>query len=237
MIDELIENEHFRRLFPPVAALGLIALFVSLGFWQLDRAGEKNRIEALFDADAPVTRVTGDMTVTEFQSIQARGRYLDDKQVLIDNMILDGRVGYYVITPFRYAPGSPLLLVNRGWIGRDPGREGWPELGPIDGAGSIRGKAGYLPSVGIRSRPAFDDTEAWPRKANYPTLDELAQAIGEDLLPFVLLLDPQEDGGFVRRWRPEERGPMMHYGYAIQWFAMSAAAFGFLVWWLRKKRG
>lgn len=236
MIDDLIENEHFRRYFPPVAAAGLIALFASLGFWQLDRAAGKNRLEALFEDDAPVTRVTGDMPVTEFQGIEARGRYLDDRQVLIDNMFLDGRVGYYALVPFRYAPGEPLLIVNRGWIAGKPGDDSLPELGIGDDTRTIRGRAGYLPKVGVRSRPAFEDSPGWPRIANYPTLGELATELGEELLPFVLLLGPGEDDGFLRRWRPDERGPMMHYGYAIQWFAMAAAVLGLIAWRMRKKR-
>lgn len=236
MIDELIQNEHFRRYFPPVAAAGLIALFVSLGFWQLDRAAQKNRTAALFDDDAPVARVTGDMPVTEFQNIEARGHYLAGKQVLIDNMFLDGRIGYYALVPFRYAPAEPLLIVNRGWIAKKPGDDALPELGVGDDTHTIRGRAGYLPKVGVRSRPAFDEPSDWPRVANYPTLEELSAELGEELLPFVLLLGPADADGYLRRWQPAERGPMMHYGYAIQWFAMAAAVLGLAAWKMGKKR-
>lgn len=236
MIDELIQNEHFRRYFPPVAAAGLIALFVSLGSWQLDRAAEKNGIAALFEDDAPVARVTGAMPVTEFQNIEARGHYLDEKQVLIDNMFLDGRVGYYALVPFRYAPAEPLLIVNRGWLEKKPGDDALPALGVGGDTRTIRGRAGYLPKVGVRSRPAFAESADWPRIANYPALGELSAELGEDLLPFVLLLGPEQPDGFLRRWQPGDRGPMMHYGYAIQWFAMAAAVLGLAVWRIRKKR-
>ena len=103
MIEELIRNEHFRRIFPPLAALGLGALFVSLGLWQLDRAAEKNRLQALFESDAPYTRLTGDMPVADFQNIEVVGHYLGERQVLIDNMFVDIRIGYYAMTAFRYA--------------------------------------------------------------------------------------------------------------------------------------
>ena len=233
--DELIENEKFRRLFVPVATVLFVALFVSLGLWQLDRAAQKNRIQALFEDDAPYARVTGDIPVTEFQLIEAHGRYLGDHQVLIDNMIIDGRIGYYAITPFRFAPDQPLLIVNRGWIPRVPGDEALPNLGVAGDARIIRGRAGFLPKVGIRSRPAFRDGDDWPKTASYPTLDELSAELGEELLPFVLLLGPQADDGFLRRWQPRESGPMMHYGYALQWFAMAAVVAGIFVWRLRKK--
>lgn len=233
--DELIESEQFRRLFAPVATVLLVALFVSLGVWQLDRAAQKNRTRALFEDDAPYTRVTGVMPVTEFQLLEAQGRYLGERQVLIDNMIVDGRIGSYAITPFRYAPDEPLLIVNRGWIPRAAGDSSRPGLGVAGDARVIRGRAGFLPKVGIRSREAFQAGDDWPKSASYPTLDELSVELGEELLPFVLLLGPEADEGFLRHWQPRESGPMMHYGYALQWFAMAAAVAGFFAWRLRKK--
>jgi surfeit locus 1 family protein len=236
MLDELINNEHFRRLFPPLAATGLIALFVSLGVWQLDRAAGKNRVQALFENDAPFTRLTGDMPVTEFQNIDTSGHYLGNRQVLIDRIFMDGRSGYYAITAFRYADSEPLLIVNRGWIARPGSNESDPDISVGSASRSIRGRVGHLPRVGIRSADAFAGEESWPKTATYPTLDELSAEMGEELLPFVLLLDPDANDGFVRRWQPRDRGPMMHYGYALQWFAMAAAVAGIFIWRMRKKR-
>jgi surfeit locus 1 family protein len=236
MIDDFIENEQFRRFFPPLAATFLILLFVSLGLWQLDRAAEKNSVRAQFEDDAPYTQVTGDMPVTEFQRIEASGHYLGERQVLIDNMFLDGRPGLYAITAFRYSTDRPLLIVNRGFIARPPANAAKPDLGVAADTRTIRGRVGSLPKVGIRSRDAFQDGDDWPKTAIYPTLEDLSGALGEDLLPFVLLLGPEMDDGFVRRWQPHDRGPMMHYGYALQWFAMAAAVAGIFVWRLRKKR-
>ena len=56
-----------------------------------------------------------------------------------------------------------------------------------------------------------------------PTLDELSAELGQELLPFILLLSPEDDDGYVRLWQPRDSGPGMHYGYAFQWFAMAAA--------------
>ncbi len=237
MIEELIRNEHFRRIFPPLAALGLIALFVSLGVWQLDRATEKNRRQALFEADAPLTPLTGDMPVTEFQNIEAHGYYLDERQVLIGNMIVDGRIGYYAITAFRYAPDKPLLIVNRGFIPRLAANELAPDLGTGADRRTVRGRAGHLPRVAMRSGEAFEGAGDWPKTSNYPTLEDLSAELGEELLPFILLLHPAADDGFVRRWQPRESGPMMHYGYALQWFAMATAVLGILLWRMRKRPG
>ena len=93
MLEALIKNERFRRIFPPLAAAGLIALFVSLGWWQLDRAAEKNSLRSLFASDAPTSRLTADMPVTRYQNIETFGNYDSGHQVLIDNMFVEGRSG------------------------------------------------------------------------------------------------------------------------------------------------
>ena len=235
MIEALIRNEQFRRIFPPVVAVGLIALFVSLGLWQLDRAAEKNQLQALFDNDTAFARVTGDMPVTEYQNIEAYGYYLDAQQVLIDNIFRDSRIGHYVITAFRYAANEPLLIVNRGWIARPVDNDSNVDLSTGDTRRTIRGRVGRLPEVAIRSGEAFEGADDWPKKAIYPTLDDLSAELGHEVLPFILLLNPEADNGFVRRWQPTGSGPSMHYGYAFQWFAMATAVLVILGWQLRKR--
>ena len=236
MIDALIKNEHFRRIFPPVAAVGLIALFISLGLWQLDRAAEKNSLQSLFESDAPYARLIVGMPVSRFQNIEAFGQYDNERQVLINNMFLDGRNGYYVITSFRYAADQPLLIVNRGWLARPAAGEPEPDVSVGDAARTIRGRVGYLPRVGIRAGEPFESRANWPKKSTYPSLGDLSSQFGQELLPYILLLSPEDADGYARRWKPRESGPMMHYGYAFQWFAMATAVLGILLWRMRKTR-
>ena len=75
----------------------------------------------------------------------------------------------------------------------------------------------------------------WPQRAVYPVLDELAGALGREVQPFVLLLDPEESHGFFRHWVPEEMGPGRHYAYALQWIAMGLVLAALLVWNYRKR--
>jgi surfeit locus 1 family protein len=229
-----------RDFLPPLAGIALVVLFVNLGFWQLDRAEEKRAVEAAFEnagEKLPVTPGIGGDEVPLYQPLSASGRYLTGRQFLIDNMILDGRVGYFVVTPFEYADGEPLLLVNRGWLPRAADTDALLEVGPDEaGETTISGKAGRLPKVGIRAGDVFTEGEGWPRTANWPTLDELAAALDRDVLPFVLLADPQPESELVRSWEPRQAGPMRHLGYAVQWFALAAAVVvtAFVVY--RKKR-
>ncbi len=75
----------------------------------------------------------------------------------------------------------------------------------------------------------------WPKLAVYPTLEEVAAALGEPVAPFVLLMDPEDEFGFLRHWVPEEMGPGRHYAYALQWFAMGFVLAGLLIWNYRKR--
>ena len=51
----------------------------------------------------------------------------------------------------------------------------------------------------------------------------MEEALGVDLLPFVVELDRSESHGFAREWRPHRGiGPERHRGYAFQWFALAA---------------
>jgi surfeit locus 1 family protein len=226
----------FWRIAPPLAAAVLTILFVSLGFWQLDRAAEKVAMQRLFDADAGYAPLSDGMSVQDYQRISASGSLLEDRQFLIDNMILNGRLGYFVITPFEYASNKPLLMVNRGWVAAGPERS-MPLLMPLPAADlEIRGRAGHLPRVGIRSRDAVSASPGWPKLATYPELSDLSRSLDRELLPFVLLLDPHDGDALIREWQPQGRGPAMHYGYAFQWFAMAAAVFGILFWQILKRR-
>jgi surfeit locus 1 family protein len=236
VIEDLIETPLFRKYAPPVAGLIFIALFVSLALWQLDRAAEKTALLELFDSDAPYSRVSDYASLNEFDRIQVDGAFLVDRQILIDNIVQNGRPGYFVITPFRPSTRQPLLLVNRGWTPKIGFDGALPEIDVNSNIRSVRGLAGRLPRVGIRPGDAFEGSTGWPRISVYPNLDEVATQLEETVLPVVLLLAPDDEDGFVRSWQPNVSGPATHYGYAFQWSAMAAAVAVLLFWGLRKRR-
>ncbi len=200
----------------------MLGLFVTLGLWQLDRAAEKRGISDSFNSGGDYIELSADATYALYQPLQVAGRYLADRQFLLENIVQDSRLGYYVITPFEYAVDKPLLLVNRGWIAREPGQDRLPDISVSHDEGQVvRGRAGSLPRVGIRPGPPFDNTSSWPILAVWPTVDDLASALQRDVLSFVLLADPDADTALVRRWEPQQMGPMRHLGYAFQWFALA----------------
>jgi surfeit locus 1 family protein len=218
-------------------ALGavLVALFVSLGSWQVSRAQEKRATQEAFERKTGFTPFVHGMDVQPLQQLSAEGMFDARHQILLDNIIVDGRNGHYVLTPLVYSPNEPALIVNRGWLERSGNDVDAAALALPDGRVTVRGRAGALPRTGFRMGAAIESSSRWPRHAVYPTLDEVAAALGSSVQPFVLLMAPGEDYGLLRRWEPAEIGPGRHYAYAFQWFAMAIVLTGLLAWNFRKR--
>lgn len=235
MLEDIINDTRFRRYFPPVAGLLLIVLFTNLGFWQLDRAAEKRALLAAFDSGEAYRRPPNFENLHAFERIEVSGRYLDEKQVLIDNIVREGAIGYYVITPVRLSANAPLLLVNRGWMPKGQDNDPAERLEIDSDLVTLRGLVGSLPQVGIRPGEAFAGSGAWPRIAVYPNYEEVAEQLEARVQPLVLLLAAEEPNGYLRDWQPNVSGPMTHYSYAFQWFAMALAVLALLAWNLKKR--
>jgi surfeit locus 1 family protein len=214
----------------------LVALFAGLGAWQINRGFEKRIDHLEFEDDAGIASWQDGIEVEPYQHLQVTGTYDNEHQVLLDNIIVNSRYGYYVITPLRGIGEGPVLLINRGWIERtgaplDTGRLSVPSEWV-----SVRGRVGRLPRAGMKMGDAFSPGDGWPRTAVYPSYAEVAEALGTDVQPFVLLMDQGEEHGFSRQWTPSGFGPEKHFGYALQWFAMAAVLSGLLIWNHRKKK-
>ncbi len=213
----------------------LVAFFLGLGVWQISRAQEKLAAQQAFDSETRFTRFVDGMAVRPYARLSTEGVFDTGHQFLLDNIIVDSRNGHYVLTPLVYSDEEPALIVNRGWI-ESSGQDIDPSALALPGGRvTVRGRAGALPRAGYRMGAAVESASDWPLHAVYPTLDELAAYLGRELQPFVLLLEPGDDYGFLRRWAPAEIGPRRHYAYAFQWFAMATVLAGLLAWNFRKR--
>ena len=145
----------------PVAVLAtalLVAVCVWLGYWQLDRAREKQAlIDGFRRGDATSVDITSRSLdgLARYQAVNARGAYEPRRQILLDNMpAADGRPGYRVLTPFRRTTGGALLLVDRGWVPLGDSREQLPAVDVPDDAREITGRVDRPPVPGLRMRDA-----------------------------------------------------------------------------------
>jgi surfeit locus 1 family protein len=172
-----------------------------------------------------------------YQRVSVTGTLDEKHQFLLDNRSYQGRPGYEVLTPLRR--GADLtLLVDRGWVPFSGSRAQLPRISlDSDAPVTLTGRSGLLPSPGLALGHA-PPGGAWPKVTAFPSMAELAGALGNALEPRILLLDPAAPHGYVRDWQPPGMSPLRHFSYAIQWW--SFAALVLLVWGvmaLRGKRG
>ena len=223
-----------RSFAPPLWAIGLTALglavFVSLGYWQLARAQQK---QALSDAFASGGSDIVDATGLDFdelpryQRIRLRGTYDTSRQILLDNMpSAKGRPGYRVVTPLQRADGRGWVLVDRGWVPLGATRDELPDVAVGVGERELDGTLDELPIPGIRVGPAATPGAVrWPRVMLFPTERDVETALGVEVESRIILLDAGQPDGFERQWRPALGfGPERHLGYAVQWFAFALVA-------------
>ena len=233
-------NTHSEKKLPSwlpfVLGWLLVALFAALGTWQISRGLEKRAERELYSDEMGFSAWHHGMDVRAFQGLRATGRYDNRRQVLLENIIVNSRYGYYVITPLLGLDGEPVLLVNRGWVGKGSEPFDLSQLEVPDARLTVRGRVGSLPRAGMKMGEAFTPGDEWPKAAVYPALDDVAAQLGHEVQPFVLLLDHEEEHGFLRNWEPTEFGPGKHFGYALQWFAMGIVLGGLLVLNYRKRR-
>lgn len=233
-------NQKTRKPLPswlPLIVGGLLVVqFAGLGAWQISRGLEKRAVQHAYQDETSFKSWQHGMDVRSFQRIKASGTYDRERQIVLDNIIINSRYGHYVITPLEIAPDRPLLLVNRGWLEKANGEFDNTRLLLPDGEQVVRGRAGSLPKAGYKMGDAITAGQDWPKHAVYPSIEEVVAALGREVQPFVLLMEHDEEHGFLRHWVPSEFGPGKHFGYALQWFAMGAVLSGLLVWNYRKKR-
>lgn len=225
---------------PYVVGAVLVVQFAALGVWQISRGLEKRDSRAAFQEQTTFRDFRHGNEVRSYQAIRVDGRFLAGQQFLLDNIILNSRYGYYVLTALDMADDEPLLIVNRGWIEKSGPAPDMNALAAAievtDSPLEVRGRVGSLPKPGMRMGDAILSRDSWPQVAVWPTAEDLKTSLGREVQPFVLLMDPESEMGFVRHWVPEEMGPGKHFGYALQWFAMGAVLAGLLIWNFRRRR-
>lgn len=223
---------QFRpRIVPTLATLLVFPLLLSLGFWQLDRADQRQAIVDAYESrDERPAIDLNDVDVPPDEAAPtnttASGRFDSRRQLLLDNQLHRGEVGYHVLTPFHIDNGERLILVDRGWVPAGDSRADLPDVAVDESPRSVTGFVDQGPPSGLRLGGMADGETGWPLRIQYLDYDALETHLGDELMPRVLRLDPDAPDGFVRAWGPAFRegyGPERNHGYAVQWFGLAAA--------------
>jgi surfeit locus 1 family protein len=230
------------RLIPTIVTLLLLPLLISLGLWQAHRAEFKQRLQDSYNQGmhaAPLTIGSQPLDVEKmhYRMVKAQGHYEPAYQILLDNQILQGKVGYQVLTPLHIDGGDMRILVNRGWLAASGDRRVMPDIVTPQQSMEVNGVAVEPSTHYMELGGAHDASNTWQKVWQNLDMKRYIKAVPFPVQPMVISLDPASTaGGFVRDWPQPDSKVEMHKGYAFQWFAMALMlVIYYLVVSIRKK--
>jgi surfeit locus 1 family protein len=229
-------------LFLIMVYLLLLALLLNLGFWQLNRANQKRELidkqtQSSLAAALPLLATTEDNADSfRYRKVTVSGHYDTKQQFLLDNQIVNGKAGYFVLTPFILQNGKKAVLVNRGWVIANPNRQILPDVSFRTLPTTISGRINQFPSVGIQLAGTEIPTKTTPAVVQVVNSQVLAKKLGYALFSFQVELDANKSEGYTRQWQTNTLiPPERHFGYAMQWFGL-ALTLTFLFFWYSSKK-
>ncbi len=219
-------------LIPHLAALATLALALRLAVWQLDRAEEKAEVMQAWSQDSAIAWTGQSLAaLPPFTRLEARGRFDQDRHILLDNQTRNNHPGVHVFSLLELEPHGQRVLVNRGWQPWQRHDSDWPEFDTPSGIQDIQGRVTTAPQPGLKLGEAEALNPAdWPNLMTYLELERVAEVFGPTLSDRILLLDPAHPLHLTGEpWPRVNMGPEKHRAYAFQW---AAIAFAIVVLWL-----
>ncbi len=113
-----------RGLVLAMAVLGVAVTF-SLGLWQLGRAAEKTALQDARTRQSAMAALDGRSLGADLNGQAERaalmhrrmvltGRWLAEHTVYLENRQMNGKPGFFVLTPFQMEGTGAVILVQRG---------------------------------------------------------------------------------------------------------------------------
>jgi cytochrome oxidase assembly protein ShyY1 len=227
----------WRRWAPTLVAIAVIVLTGRLGAWQLDRAAQKDALQAQRDAAARVEPVVLVASITDPASLDGRrvaitGRFDAGHTVFLDNRTRQGVAGFFVVAPLRIDGGDAHVLVLRGWIPRDVAdRTRLPALATPPGPVTLEGFAvAELPQPMVLGDRRVGAAERASRIWQHLDYGDYARWSGLRTWPLVVRQTSEMPDGLARDWVQPGSGSDRNRAYAFQWFAMAAVTAGLWAW-------
>ncbi len=226
-----------RTVVIALATLVGVTLTVNLGAWQLRRAALKIALQDALDSRAGLLPLSATELATSldaaaaqhYRAVRLRGRWLPQNSVFLENRQMNGRVGFYLVTPLQLEGRTDAVLVQRGWVPRDlRDRTLLPPVVTPEGSIEVEGHIAPPPARLYEfalSGPGLIRQNLDPA--------EFARETGLGLAPLSVQQDDSKGtagDGLLRRWPRPAVDVQKHYGYAFQWFALGALMAGLYVW-------
>ena len=217
-----------------LAALLLAGVTFALGAWQLGRALQREALQQAMQQRRSMPQVrqqelldAGPAADLLHRPVVLRGTWQSRHTVFLDNRQMQGKVGFEVVTPLVPEGSRSAVLVERGWVPRNfQNRDQLPAVPTPQGVVEVRGIIAPPPARLFE----FSGASAGRIRQN---LDP-ARFSAETGLP-LLELGVRQTGneaadGLLRDWPQAASGAAKNYGYAFQWWALSALTAILYVW-------
>jgi len=226
-----------RRTLIVLATLLGVAVTASMGQWQLRRAAQKQALvdaraaqAALAPIDGQSLGQAGDSAANRqgllHRAVQLQGQWLPQHSIYLDNRQMQGRTGFYLLTPLRLQGSDAVILVQRGWVPRNfQDRSALPPVVTPTGVVSLQGHLAPWPS----RMYDFGAIETGPLRQNLD-FDAFRRDTGLPLLELSVQQSGAPSDGLLRDWPVVASGVEKHHGYAFQWFALCALIALLYVW-------
>jgi len=240
-------KQRIRFWMLTVAALLAVGVTLSLGRWQLSRAAEKEQYQASVEARGQELTLTAQALLDSekddamiHRHIELRGQWLADKTVFLDNRQMNAKPGFYVLTPLQLEGRTDVVLVQRGWVARNfMDRAVLPPIqspsGVVTVAGRIAPPPAKLYELGNNEVKPLVNSQGGAIRQNLDWAQFKAETKLK-LLPLSIQQQGAPSEGLLREWPQPASGIDKHYGYAFQWFALSALITLLYVWFQLVKR-
>ena len=231
-------NSRFRLLLIAIAAVVGVVVTASLGQWQLSRAAQKEALQSAMDrqsggalVDASTLVQAVNMTQLVYQSASLQGVWLATRTIYLDNRQMNARVGFFAVTPLQLEGGA-VILVQRGWVPRNfEKRADVPKIDTPSGLVRVEGR--IVPPPSKLYEPGAASTGVIRQNID---VAQLATETGLHLLPVTLQQTGPASEGLLREWPAINLGVDKHYGYAFQWFGLSALIAALFLWFQLVRR-
>lgn len=218
-----------------LAAVAAVVATARLGVWQLDRATQKQALQALIDARAALppldvqalARTADEALAQHYRGVRLEGRWVAGATIFLDNRQMRARPGFFVVTPLALDDGTA-VLVQRGWVARDAReRSRLPALPLTPGRVLLQGRIAPPP----QRLYEFDAEASGPIRQNVD-VDAFARESRLTLRPLSIQQADRDDtgGALLRDWPSPSVDVHKNYGYAFQWFALACLVTGLYVW-------
>lgn len=236
-----------------LATVAGMLVTASLGRWQLSRAAQKEALQAMLEARGRMPAMDGRVLLSQpamaaaeaetlvHRAVVLEGRWLPEHTVYLDNRQMNGRPGFFVLTPLQLV-GTPsgVVLVQRGWVPRNfQDRTQLPQVQtPQDVVVRVVGRVAAAPSRlyefgGGESSAGGHGAEGSSRIRQNLDLAAFRTETGLALAPLTVVQTGEAVGagdGLQRDWPVVGAGVDKHYGYAFQWFGLCGLMALLYVW-------